>query len=211
MEKNLRYPYHLSKELLQKIVLLAFGLKPEHYLEIIIGRNTMYRHMDHCELWFSLMIVQSKLQIINESKETGIHLCVMKNMDLFARTYPYYEGDLSELLMIQNQTEIMSLLIQFNLNQNPFEKFEHAKFLKKSNELVETKQMKSLEKVDFSEMTECAKRTIDEFCKLTDTERENTDPIELFGLNLKALEKNLTPDQKVKILNNFLVSFPITE
>lgn len=122
----------LTQEQLQNIARLAFTIEPKHYNEIKQGRNTLYRDMSFKELLLSIMIDQS---VQSSSKDQGIHICVMHNGDIFARIYPYYDGDLSGLLMVNNQKKIRDIILNnipdLELLKLNIDRFEKLSLLKK--------------------------------------------------------------------------------
>lgn len=90
-----------SKEKLQEIVRLGFGLEPEHYVKVVRSKHPLYRDMPSNDVHMAVFLY--------EKEDSGIHLCILKNGDIFARQFPYYDGDLDNLIMVSNHLEILKV------------------------------------------------------------------------------------------------------
>jgi hypothetical protein len=105
---------YISEDLAKKIGSLALDFTDENHFNecytVTTGRSTIYRDFSHQDLLYSIMFSQNKLY--NKKNEEGIHMNIMKNGDIFARNFPYYDGEL-EIIAIYNQEKIRDLIREF--------------------------------------------------------------------------------------------------
>lgn len=104
------YMIQLTTDLANEIGALAlnFTIK-EDFSEYYKSENypsTIYRDFIYNDLLCSLFFTQIDKY---DQKEKGIHLNIFKNGDVFARNFPYYDGEL-ELIFVYNQRKIFELV-----------------------------------------------------------------------------------------------------
>ena len=101
----------ISDESAKKIGALALCFTNEDefnkYYDTLHGGSTIFRDFKHRDLLCSIMFKEKNTDI-----KKGIHLNIMKNGDVFARQYPYYDGSL-EVIAVFNQREIFEVAEEF--------------------------------------------------------------------------------------------------
>ncbi len=101
----------ISEEIAQRVGALALDFTNESdfkkYYSVSVGGTTIYRDFKHSDLLCSIMFTQKESL---EKKKEGIHINIMNNGDVFARNFPYYDGDL-EVLPVYNQRIIFELVM----------------------------------------------------------------------------------------------------
>lgn len=106
-------PYEVDQQTLDTIVELGFNIKPEDVVSIRQHNTSFYRELGHKELLLGIMVAIEKVL----DGTSGIHICIMKNGDVYARNYPYYDGYLDGLLLIRNQRKIWELVEALGIDQ----------------------------------------------------------------------------------------------
>ena len=91
---------------LEQIVKLAFDLSPNNYSRVCQNCIPFSRAMEIDNLLLSIHIFKKDTPY----ESSGIHLCIMKNLDLHARRFPYYDGAEDNLVMVHNQQAIRELI-----------------------------------------------------------------------------------------------------
>ena len=102
---------YISEELAKKIGSLAHDFTDEKIINecyfVSSGGTTIYRDFKHQNLLCGFHLDQNKVH--DKNKPEGIHINIMLNGDVFARTYPYYDGEL-EVIPVYNQRKIAELI-----------------------------------------------------------------------------------------------------
>ena len=102
---------YISEETAKQIGALALdftnGSDFEKYYSVSVGGTTIYRDFSHKDLLCSIMLTQKESP---EKRKEGVHINVMSNGDVFARNFPYYDGQL-EIIAIYNQRKIFELVV----------------------------------------------------------------------------------------------------
>lgn len=102
----------ITSELAYKIGSLALDFTSQEEFEktysVSVGGTTIWRNFEHKDLLCSLMLTERD-SILNKINTTGIHINIMNNGDIFARNFPYYDGEL-QLIAIYNQRKIYELI-----------------------------------------------------------------------------------------------------
>jgi hypothetical protein len=52
------------------------------------------------------------IHLWEKDRANGIHYCIMKNGDIFARYAPYYDGVIDNLCMVHNQQKIRDIVFK---------------------------------------------------------------------------------------------------
>ena len=106
--KNMKY---ISEGIAKQIGALALDFTTESdfqkYYSVSVGGTTIYRNFSHKDLLCSIMFTQKESP---ENRKEGIHINIMNNGDVFARNFPYYDGEL-EIIAVYNQRKIYDLII----------------------------------------------------------------------------------------------------
>lgn len=97
---------YFNNDIAKQVGCLALRCSEESFDEIydaVCGGIVMWRHFEMKELLTSFMLNQ-------KGTKDGLHINVMKNGDVFAREYPYYDGVLDNLVAVKNQRKIFELI-----------------------------------------------------------------------------------------------------
>ena len=102
---------YITEEIAKQVGALALDFTNESdfekYYSVSVGGTTIYRDFKHKDLLCSIMFTQKESL---ENRNEGLHINVMNNGDVFARNYPYYDGQL-EVLAVYNQRKIFELVV----------------------------------------------------------------------------------------------------
>ena len=102
---------YISEEIAKKIGALALDFTNESdfekYYSVSVGGTTIYRDFKHKDLLCSIMFTEKESP---ENRKEGLHINIMNNGDVFARNYPYYDGQL-EVVAVYNQRKLFELVM----------------------------------------------------------------------------------------------------
>lgn len=101
---------YINEEIAKQVGALALDFTNksdfENHYSVSVGGTTIYRDFKHQDLLCSIMFTEKTSQ---QNRQSGFHINVMINGDVFARYYPYYDGEL-EVVAVYNQREIFKLV-----------------------------------------------------------------------------------------------------
>ena len=100
----------LTQEQLSEILKFGFDIDIKNCIKVSQDRICFYRNMNYDELLLSIHVALNYHNLKSETE--GITICFMKNRDVHARQYPYYDGNLDDLVIVKNQRKLFEILLK---------------------------------------------------------------------------------------------------